>query len=128
MNFTWSHLLIIGLGGAIGAILRFISSNLIHSIAGRGFPYGTLSVNVVGSFIMGLLYVFLLERSGLSEQWRLFLLVGLLGALTTFSTFSIETLNLIENRELIKAVLNVLLNVVLCIAGTWLGVLLGRTG
>lgn len=127
MSLSLSHLLLIAAGGALGAVLRFVSSQAIHSLAGRGFPYGTLGVNVIGSLLMGLLYVYLVERSGLSEQWRAFLLIGLLGAFTTFSTFSIETFDLIENKEHLKAMMNVLLSVVLCIAGCWAGIILGRS-
>lgn len=93
---------------------------------GRGFPYGTLIVNVVGSLGMGVLYVLLLERLSLGPEWRAALQIGLLGALTTFSTFSMETLLLFENGEAQKAILNITLNVVLCLGATWLGMVLGR--
>lgn len=116
----------IATGGALGALLRFYASTAIYSILGRGFPYGTLFVNVSGSFIMGLCYVLFIDRLQISPELRSAVLIGVLGAFTTFSTFSIETLNLIENGELMKASLNILLSVVLCIVGAWLGVLLGR--
>lgn len=93
---------------------------------GRGFPYGTLVVNVVGSAFMGLLYVLLLERMTGSPELRAALLIGLLGSFTTFSTFSIETLNLIEQADYLKAGLNILLSVVACIGAAWLGLLVGR--
>ena len=114
-------------GGAIGALLRFWMSTGIHHLLGRGFPYGTLVVNVVGSLLMGFLYIMLIEKLSLGPVWRAALLVGLLGAFTTFSTFSIETLNLMEEGELIKALLNVVLSVVLCLFAAWVGVLAGRT-
>lgn len=114
-------------GGAIGALLRFWMSNGIHHLLGRGFPYGTLAVNVLGSLLMGFLYVMLIDKLPLSAVWRAALLIGLLGAFTTFSTFSIETLNLMEEGELIKALLNVVLSVVLCLFAAWTGVLAGRT-
>ena len=113
-------------GGAIGALMRFYAATGIYALLGRGFPYGTLFVNVSGSMVMGLLYVLFLERLQVSPEMRAALLVGVLGAFTTFSTFSIETLNLLENGELMKAVLNILLSVLSCIAGAWLGVLFGR--
>ena len=116
----------IAIGGATGALLRFWVAGWVYSQWGRGFPYGTLFVNVSGSLLMGLLYVWLIERSTLSAEWRAALLVGLLGAFTTFSTFSIETIGLIESGELSKAVLNVLLSVVLCIAAAWGGMIIGR--
>lgn len=114
-------------GGAIGALLRFWMSNGVYALLGRGFPYGTLAVNVLGSLLMGVLYVLLLEKLALGPVARAALLVGLLGAFTTFSTFSIETLNLVEAGEMLRAGLNVVLSVALCIGATWVGVIAGRT-
>jgi CrcB protein len=113
-------------GGAIGALMRFYASTGIYALFGRGFPYGTLFVNVSGSIVMGFLYVLFLERLEISPEMRAALLVGVLGAFTTFSTFSLETLNLMENGEMMKAMMNILLSVFLCLAGAWLGVLFGR--
>lgn len=106
--------------------MRYWMSNGIHILLGRGFPYGTLTVNVVGSLLMGFCYVFMIERMDVSVEWRAALMIGLLGAFTTFSTFSIETLNLLESGEQIKAALNILLSVTLCILGCWLGMIVGR--
>jgi CrcB protein len=117
----------IAAGGAVGALLRFWVSNGIYALLGRTFPYGTLTVNVLGSLLMGLLYVLLLDKLAIGPHWRAALLVGLLGAFTTFSTFSIETLNLVEEGEVIKALLNVLLSVGLCLIAAWIGVLAGRS-
>jgi len=113
-------------GGAVGALLRFWVSTWVYARLGRDFPWGTLAVNVAGSLLMGLLYVLLIERLAVPPAWRAALLVGLLGAFTTFSTFSIETFNLIEEGALLAALANVLLSVVLCLLGAWLGVWLGR--
>lgn len=126
MTIAFNQLMFIAAGGAIGAVFRFLVSNGIHSFMSRDFPYGTLTVNVIGSFVMGISYVMLIERLNISPEWRAFIVVGLLGAFTTFSTFSIETLVLIENGELYKALLNVLLSVLLCVMGSWLGLILGR--
>lgn len=119
--------LAIAAGGAVGALLRFWVSNGIYTLVGRTFPYGTLAVNVLGSLLMGLLYVLLVDKLILGPNWRAALLIGLLGAFTTFSTFSIETLNLIEEGEAIRALLNVLLSVTLCLGAAWVGVLAGRS-
>lgn len=118
--------LAIAAGGALGALLRFWMSNGVYALLGRGFPYGTLAVNVFGSLLMGFLYIVMVERSALGPEWRGFALVGSLGAFTTFSTFSLETLNLIQQADYFKAVLNMILSVVACVAACFLGVMLAR--
>ena len=118
--------LAIAAGGAVGALLRFWFSGWVYSVLGRGFPYGTLAVNVLGSLLMGLLFVLLIERLSMAAEWRAVLLVGLLGAFTTFSTFSMETLSLFEEGAHLKAMLNIVLSVILCLGAAWLGVILGR--
>ncbi len=125
-NFKYvSQLIYIAAGGATGALMRYWMSNGIYALLGRGFPYGTLTVNVVGSLLMGFCYVFMIERMDVSVEWRAALMIGLLGAFTTFSTFSIETLNLLESGEQMKAALNILLSVTLCILGCWIGMIVG---
>ncbi len=121
-----NQLLVIAAGGALGAMGRFLMSKAVHNVLGTGFPYGTLTVNVLGSLCMGLVYVMLVERLSLAPEWRAFVAVGLLGAFTTFSTFSLETVQLLAAGEAGKALLNVLLSVVLCIAAAWGGLWLGR--
>lgn len=119
-------LLFIAMGGSIGAVLRYSASIGVASIMGRGFPYGTLFVNVSGSLLIGLLSVIMLERFNIGPEWRAAVMVGVLGSFTTFSTFSLETLNLLEQGELIAAITNVLLSVVVCLIAVWLGVVIGR--
>ena len=116
----------IAAGGAGGALLRYWVSTGVYAVLGRGFPYGTLAVNVLGSLLMGLLYALFLERMTVMPEVRAGLLVGLLGAFTTFSTFSMETLNLMEQASYVRAILNVFVSVVACIAAAWLGVMLAR--
>ena len=118
--------LAIAAGGAIGALLRYWASTGVHAWLGRGFPYGTLFVNVFGSLLMGFLYVWLMDRMVAGPAVRAFLLIGVLGAFTTFSTFSVETLNLIESGQPLKALLNVVASVLLCVAAAGLGVLAAR--
>lgn len=118
--------LAVAAGGAIGALLRYGVSTGTHALLGRGFPYGTFTVNVLGSLAMGFLYVWLLDRVVSGPVVRAFLLIGLLGGFTTFSSFSIESLNLIEAGQVIKAFANVLLSVTVCIAAAGLGVLIAR--
>lgn len=119
-------LVFIAIGGAIGAVLRYGASLSVYSLMGRGFPYGTLFVNVTGSLLMGLLGVMMLERFNIGPEWRAAVLVGVLGSFTTFSTFSIETLNLLEQGDVMRAVTNIVLSVLVCLVAVWFGVLIGR--
>ncbi len=119
-------LAVIAAGGAVGAVSRYSASLGVYSLLGRGFPYGTLFVNVAGSFLMGLLSILLVERFNLGPEWRAAILVGFLGSFTTFSTFSIETLNLFEQGDLARAVLNMTVSLLLCLLAVLFGVSLGR--
>jgi len=122
-----NELIFIALGGATGALMRFGVSNAVYSYFGRDFPYGTMSVNVIGSLFIGIFFVLLTERLTYGADVRAFVMVGLLGAFTTFSTFSLETLLLIQQGSLGKALINILLSVFLCLLATWIGMLLTRS-
>jgi len=121
-----TQMMAIAAGGALGALLRYWTSLAVHSRLGSGFPYGTLMVNVLGSLLMGFLYIWLIERIAAGATLRAFLLIGVLGAFTTFSTFSMETLNLVEGGQLGKALLNVVVSVTVCITAAALGIIAAR--
>lgn len=121
-----NQVIAIAAGGSLGALARFWIANAIYTWLGRGFPHGTLFVNVTGSFLMGLLTELMLQRFVATTEYRAAVLVGFLGAYTTFSTFSIETLYLFEQGEALKALLNIILSVALCLAAVWFGLLSGR--
>ena len=121
------HHLLVFLGAGLGGISRYWVSNGIHLFLGRQFPFGTLVVNATGSFLTGLLFTIISKRFGdIEPQLRALLLIGFLGGYTTFSSFSLETLNLIETGAWWNALLNILLNVFLCVGLSCLGVLGGR--
>lgn len=120
-------LLWIGLAGAVGAVLRYLITQGVMNALGRGFPFGTLAVNVLGSFLIGILFVVFWERAEGGELLRMILVVGLLGSLTTFSAFSLDTWMLLQHGAWLKAGANVLANVAICLTVTWLGILAART-
>ena len=114
----------VALGGASGASLRFYISQLLLNWLGKGFPFATLAVNISGSLIMGILYG-LIEQGVIEVSiYRTLIGIGFLGAFTTFSTFSLDTLLLMQQGELFKAMINVLLNVSLCIFAAGIGIYL----
>lgn len=113
-------LLVIGIGGFFGTMARYLISMWVDK--STNFPFGTLTVNVVGSFVMGIIMALSLKYFLISETWRLILGVGFLGALTTYSTFSFETLQLMHTQEWSKVAANILLNVcgtLLAVAAGW---------
>ncbi len=122
-----TRIMLIGLGGAVGSVFRYLLSTSVYKFLKPSFPYGTLTVNACGCFLIGFLFVLLLERfDGQADSLRSLLIIGFLGGFTTFSSFSLETLNLIESGELLSGLLNVMVSVFLCLSLTWVGVVLGR--
>ena len=119
-------IIFIASGGALGAVARYALSSFIHTVFGRGFPYGTLSINLLGCFLAGVCYVLLLERVTLAVEWRSFLLIGFLGSFTTFSTFSLETVDLLVQGRWWAAGFNIALNVLFCLLALVLGIKLTR--
>lgn len=125
------HLILIAIGGAAGALCRHGLVNLINNAnETRGtlgtFPVSTLSVNVIGSFCIGIMYVLITEKLALHPDWRNIAMVGFLGAFTTFSTFSLDAISLLENGQLVNAVLYVISSLVVCILAAWLAIVLTR--
>ncbi len=114
------EVLLISLGGMIGALLRYGVSGLVHRFTEGIFPWGTLVVNLVGSFVIGILWA-ITERFTIPASFRVFVFVGVLGSFTTFSTYTLETVNLLRDGELKGAIANMVLNnlagVVLVVAG-----------
>ena len=117
-----SAMFLVAVGGAIGAGARYGVSLALMNYAAR-FPFATLTVNILGSFLLGLLFAYS-QLQSVADSWRLFLGVGVLGAFTTFSTFSVEVVAMLTQGELNKALLHAGLNVILCIAAVALAVVL----
>lgn len=115
------------LGGAFGALSRFGIAQLSIQLFGKDFPYGTLIVNVFGSLLIGFLSVYFLTKINWDPMIRLAVIVGFLGAFTTFSTFSMDTLALLESGAMAKGLLNIALNVCLSLLSVWIGMLIARS-
>ena len=126
LSNSLAQILVIMFGGAFGAAARFMLSSKVNEKFGSAFPLGTLSVNVIGSFLMGLLAIVLVERLALDPLLKLGILVGFLGAFTTFSTFSMDTLSLFEQGHSFRAVSNMFISVLCSVLAVWFGVLIGR--
>ena len=116
----------IGAGAFLGANLRYFLQTWTANRWGPGFPYGTLIINVSGSFILGFFITLVTQRVLVSAEWRAFVAVGLLGGFTTFSSFSVETLNLLQTGRWLAAAANLGGNVCLGLVGAYLGVILAR--
>jgi fluoride exporter len=109
------YLVFVALGGASGSVSRYLLANWVHGLWEGKLPMGTLLVNVLGSFAIGVVYVLVVERQFIHADWRAVLMVGFLGAFTTFSTFSLETINLFEAGHLLHALAYMLGSAVICV-------------
>jgi CrcB protein len=117
--------MMVGVGGFLGSIARYMVGNYIGSRYGVRFPYGTFVINISGSFLIGII-VALLARTTVSQYWRYLIPIGFIGAYTTFSTFEFETLRAIQDGQITAGVLNVVLSVVVGFIAVWGGAVLGR--
>jgi CrcB protein len=116
----------VALGGAVGAVSRYLVAGFVQKKAGFAFPVGTLSVNVLGSFIIGFFITYFLEFLALPPQIRALVVIGFLGAFTTFSSFSYETISLLLEGEISKAVMYVLITNLFCFIATFTGIVFAR--
>lgn len=119
-------ILYLGVFGGMGCIARYLVSGWIYALAGKTLPYGTLAVNVTGSLLLGLVMEGSLRSTLLSPDLRFGLTVGFLGGFTTFSTFSYETVRLLEEGSVVAAGANILLNISVCIVAALVGIYLAR--
>lgn len=118
--------LIIALGGALGAASRYGIAETVYKLTDRAFPYGILCCNVIGSLLIGFFAILLIDKLDLSPIWRYGIIVGFLGGFTTFSSFSLDTVQLFQEGFWQKAIIYVFLSIVLCIGATLLGMLIAN--
>jgi len=119
-------ILLVALGGALGSIARFLMASSLQTVTGWHFPIGTVLVNILGCFLIGILYVLLVARPDPKHELRALLIVGVMGGFTTFSSFSLETVTMAMNGNYGGATLNVVVSVAACLVGTVLGIALAR--
>lgn len=120
-------LIIVGSGGFLGSVTRYLLSGWVYdSVTFAGFPYGTIVVNTVGCFLIGLLSGLAETRNVFGPEVRLFLFIGFLGGFTTFSTFGHETMALFRDAENIKAFANIIFHITICLTAVWLGNAISR--
>ncbi|MFN2500566.1 MAG: fluoride efflux transporter CrcB [Pyrinomonadaceae bacterium] len=121
------NIILVGIGGFFGSVLRNVVTVLLTREVLSSFPYGTLVVNVTGCFLVGVIFALSERGNILSPEWRIFLTTGFCGGFTTFSTFSYESVRLMQDGELLFLSLNVAASVILGFAATYLGILLVRS-
>jgi CrcB protein len=122
LTYLW-----VAIGGALGSMARFWMANAVAAVTGPSFPWGTLGINVIGSFVIGLFFALTGPggRFDVPSDARIFVMIGLCGGFTTFSSFSLQTLMLLQAGEILRAGAYILGSVVLCLLFVWVGYLLG---
>lgn len=120
------EVILVGLGGAAGSILRYLSSQFVQKYYNGHFPLATFTINVIGCLLIGVLIGYFSKTQVLQNEWKLLLITGFCGGFTTFSAFASENLNLINNNQIGLALFYIALSVFLGIAAVWLGLLLSR--
>lgn len=120
------EIIMVGLGGAAGSILRYLSSQFVQKYYNGHFPLATFTINVIGCLLIGVLIGYFSKTQVLQNEWKLLLITGFCGGYTTFSAFASENLNLINNNQIGLALFYIALSVFLGIGAVWLGLLLSR--
>jgi len=118
--------IVVFIGGGIGAVFRYLLAGWIYKIIGTDFPYGTLVVNVIGCFLIGLFLTIAEDRFLINPSLRIFVAVGIIGGFTTFSTFNFETIELLRDGAFALGMMNVVASIVLGLSATWVGSILGK--
>ncbi len=121
-----TNYIIVALGAGIGGSFRYWLSNYSYKYFPATFPYGTLVVNIIGSFLLGLFMFYFDQKEMLSSNLKIFLTIGFCGGFTTFSTFSFETINLFRDSQIVLGLLNIVLNILLCLIGVYLAYLVSK--
>ena len=120
------NLSLVFVGGGIGAVARYWMQGMVYRFMNGVFPYGTIAVNILGCFLIGLLMTGMEERFMVNPSLRIFITIGILGGFTTFSSFSFETIALFQDGEVFFGMLNILASVVICLSATYVGVFIGK--
>lgn len=121
-----NQVIAVAVGGALGALSRYWMVGLVSRLLARDFPYGTLTVNVIGSFLIGIGYIVIVEKLHVASEWHAVLMVGFVGAFTTFSTFSLETVSLLQEGRFTAALIYIFSSVLVCLLATAAGIVLAK--
>lgn len=120
------NIVLVFLGGGIGAAARYWLSGIVYQKMNTDFPYGTFAVNAIGCLLIGILMTAMEERFLAQPSLRVFLTIGILGGFTTFSSFSFETIALLRDGEILYALVNIFTSIFVCLFGTWVGMQIGK--